>query len=156
MKSRNRVRFTVLSALALSAACSGTPEPPLPEPAGTWAFTGVASAPIAGTMEFLPGGMVVINCDGEPPNTTATRYETRAANEARVYACGRELRVKRDEDGSLYALARAGSRAPTRVSTTCTERGAQGQCIRYTENTSYRETTGVEVRIEMTRLRGSG
>lgn len=128
----------------------------MPEPTGIWAFTGVASEPISGTMEFRPGGLVVINCDGEAPNTAATRYETRAGNEARVYACGRELRVKRDEDGSLYALARAGSRAPTSVTTTCTERGAQGQCIGYANNTSYRGTTGVEVRIEMTRLGGSG
>jgi len=156
MNNRNRLRLTVFSSLALFGGCASTPAVPLPELTGTWAFTGVASEPISGTMEFLPGRMVLIICSGAPRATPPTRYEVRAGGQARVNACGKELRVNRNEDGSLYAVARAGSRTPTHVTAVCTERGAKGQCIGYADVTDYRETVGVEVRIEMRRLPGSG
>jgi hypothetical protein len=156
MSSRNPLRFTVLSALALVGGCASTPEAPLPELSGTWAFSGVASEPISGTMEFFPGRMVLVDCQGARRPSAPTRYEVRAGSEARVHACGKELRVRRDEDGSLYAMAQASSRAPTSTTRTCTDTGAGGRCIRWSDNTEYRETRGVEVRIEMTRLRGSG
>lgn len=143
-----------LSAVAASAfvalACASAPQGPPLEFGGAWRFSGVAAAPLAGTIEFLPDRFARVTCDGESPRATPIKYEVWANSEARVPACGTTLRVRHDDDGGLYGLVQASTSSTTRVTNVCTERGASGQCIRYEDRRDSRDTRGVDVRIEMT------
>ncbi len=146
----------VVASILASAACAGAPEGPPLEFGGAWRFSGVATAPLAGTIEFLPDRFARVTCDGESPRATPIKYEVWANTEARVAACGTTLRVRHDDEGGLYGLVQASSTATTRVTSVCTERGASGQCIRYADRRDTRDTRGVDVRIEMTPIGRAG